>query len=37
VFRAPARLAGPRPALPPGTPARAVARSGRWRVLHAAA
>jgi hypothetical protein len=31
VFRAPARLAGPRPALRPGT--RLVARSGRWRVL----
>jgi hypothetical protein len=36
VFRAPARLAGPRPALHPGTPARLVARSGRWRVLRAA-
>jgi hypothetical protein len=36
VFRAPARLAGPRPALRPGTPARVVARSGRWRVLRAA-
>ncbi len=35
VFRAPARLAGPRPALPRGTTARLVARSGRWRVLHA--
>ena len=31
VFRAPARLAGPRPALRPGT--RLVARVGRWRVL----
>jgi hypothetical protein len=31
VFRAPARLAGPRPALRPGT--RLVARAGRWRVL----
>jgi hypothetical protein len=31
VFRAPARLAGPRPALRPGT--HLVARSGRWRVL----
>jgi hypothetical protein len=37
VFRAPARLAGPRPALRPGTPARAVARSGRWRVSRAGA
>jgi hypothetical protein len=33
VFRAPARLAGPRPALPEGIRARLVARSGRWRVL----
>jgi hypothetical protein len=31
VFRAPARLAGPRPALRPGT--RLVVRVGRWRVL----
>jgi hypothetical protein len=37
VFRAPARLAGPRPATPPGTSARLVARSGRWRVLRAGA
>jgi hypothetical protein len=35
VFRAPARLAGPRPVLPRGTKARLVARSGRWRVLDA--
>jgi hypothetical protein len=35
VFRAPSRLAGPRPALPPGTTARLVARAGRWRVLRA--
>jgi hypothetical protein len=31
VFRAPVRLAGPRPALRPGT--HLVARAGRWRVL----
>ncbi len=37
VFRAPARLAGPRPALPRGVSAHVVARSGRWRVLRAAA
>jgi len=37
VFRAPARLAGPRPALPAAVKTRAVARSGRWRVLRAAA
>jgi hypothetical protein len=37
VFRAPARLAGPRPALPRGVSTDAVARSGRWRVLRAAA
>lgn len=37
VFRAPARLAGPRPALPAGVTAATVARSGRWRVLRAAA
>jgi hypothetical protein len=37
VFRAPARLAGPRPALPRGVSADVVARSGRWRVLRAAA
>jgi hypothetical protein len=37
VFRAPARLAGPRPALPAGVSARAVARAGRWRVLRARA
>ena len=38
VFRAPARLAGPRPALPAGRAhADVVTRSGRWRVLRAAA
>ena len=37
VFRAPARLAGPRPALPAGVSTRVVTRSGRWRVLRAAA
>jgi hypothetical protein len=37
VFRAPARLAGPRPALPRGVRTRVVTRSGRWRVLRAAA
>jgi hypothetical protein len=37
VFRAPARLAGPRPALPSAVETRALARSGRWRVLRAAA
>ena len=37
VFRAPARLAGPRPALPAGASTAVVARSGRWRVLRAAA
>jgi hypothetical protein len=37
VFRAPARLAGPRPALAPGVLTRPVARSGRWRVLRAGA
>jgi hypothetical protein len=37
VFRAPARLAGPRPALPAGVSADLVARSGRWRVLRAGA
>jgi hypothetical protein len=37
VFRAPARLAGPRPALPRGVSTDAVTRSGRWRVLRAAA
>jgi hypothetical protein len=37
VFRAPARLAGPRPVFPKGVTARAVARSGRWRVLRAEA
>jgi hypothetical protein len=37
VFRAPARLAGPRPALPRGVSADVVARSGRWRVLRPAA
>ena len=35
VFRAPARLAGPRPALPRGVRADVVTRSGRWRVLRA--
>jgi hypothetical protein len=37
VFRAPARLAGPRPALPRAGAVRLVARSGRWRVLRAGA
>jgi hypothetical protein len=37
VFRAPARLAGPRPVFPRGVTARTVARSGRWRVLRAEA
>jgi hypothetical protein len=37
VFRAPARLAGPRPVLPAGAHARLVARSGRWRVLQVGA
>ena len=37
VFRAPSRLAGPRPALPEGIAADSVARSGRWRVLRAGA
>jgi hypothetical protein len=37
VFRAPARLAGPRPAIPGGVHIKAVTRSGRWRVLRAAA
>jgi hypothetical protein len=37
VFRAPARLAGPRPAIPGGVRAHVVTRSGRWRVLRAAA
>ena len=37
VFRAPARLAGPRPALPRGVRTEVVTRSGRWRVLRAAA
>jgi hypothetical protein len=32
IFRAPARLAGPRPAIPEGTSTRPLARSGRWRV-----
>jgi hypothetical protein len=35
VFRAPARLAGPRPALPRTVTTRTLARSGRWRVLRA--
>jgi hypothetical protein len=37
VFRAPARLAGPRPALPSTVKTRALAHSGRWRVLRAGA
>jgi hypothetical protein len=37
VFRAPARLAGPRPAIPRGVDTEAVTRSGRWRVLRAGA
>ncbi len=37
VFRAPARLAGPRPAIPRGVHTEVVTRSGRWRVLRAAA
>ncbi|HEX5897909.1 MAG TPA: hypothetical protein VFY32_00830 [Solirubrobacteraceae bacterium] len=37
VFRAPSRLAGPRPALPVGVTADTIARSGRWRVLRAGA
>jgi len=37
VFRAPARLAGPRPALPASVTAHTVVRSGRWRVLRAGA
>jgi hypothetical protein len=37
VFRAPQRLAGPRPVLPRVTTAQLVARSGRWRVLRAGA
>jgi hypothetical protein len=37
VFRAPARLAGPRPAIPRGVRTHDVTRSGRWRVLRAAA
>ena len=37
VFRAPARLAGPRPALPSGVRTHIVTSSGRWRVLRAAA
>jgi hypothetical protein len=37
VFRAPARLAGPRPAIPRGVRTEVVTRSGRWRVLRAAA
>ncbi len=32
VFRAPAKLAGPRPALRPGQ-GRTIARAGRWRVV----
>lgn len=35
VFRAPPRLAGPRPALPRAVTTRTLARSGRWRVLRA--
>jgi hypothetical protein len=37
VFRAPARLAGPRPAQTRGASADVVARAGRWRVLRAGA
>ena len=37
VFRAPSRLAGPRPALPAGVTVATVARSGRLRVLRAGA
>jgi hypothetical protein len=37
VFRAPARLAGPWPAIPRGVRTEAVTRAGRWRVLRAAA
>jgi hypothetical protein len=37
VFRAPARLAGPRPALPRSVRTDVVTSSGRWRVLRAAA
>ena len=33
VFRAPARLAGPRPALPVSVRTRPVTAAGRWRVL----
>ena len=36
VFRAPARLAGPRPVVPRDVAARGVARAGRWRVVRAA-
>ena len=36
VFRAPARLAGPKPALGSGVAVRPVAAAGRWRVLLAA-
>jgi hypothetical protein len=36
VFRAPARLAGPRPAIPGGVRTEVLTRSGRWRVLRAA-
>jgi hypothetical protein len=35
IFRAPARLAGTRPALPARARARLVARAGRWRVYAA--
>jgi hypothetical protein len=37
VFRAPAKLAGPRPVLPAGARGRIVTRAGRWRVLHVTA
>ena len=35
VFRAPSRLAGPRPAIPTAVSTRTVASAGRWRVLQA--
>ena len=36
LFRAPAKLAGPRPALPPGQGV-TIARAGRWRVVRVSA